>query len=64
MGRAVRRRVLTPDNNELGVLDIGEHVDEHATHSYVRGDHGKGYVAECTYAKCVRRAEGKQDAGC
>ena len=61
--RTVGRRVFPPDDDEVGVLDVREHVDEHAPHGHMGGDHGEGYVAEGPYAEGVGRPEREQDTG-
>ena len=61
--RTVGGRIGTPDHDEFGLFQVGEHVDKHAAHGDVGGDHGHGDVAEGPDAHGVGRAEGKEHAG-
>ncbi len=61
--RTVGGRIGPPDDDEFGLFQIRKHIDEHAAHGDVGGDHGHGDIAEGPDAHGVGRAEGKEQAG-
>ena len=60
--RRVGGRIAPPDDDQLRLLKVGLHGDEHLAHGDVGRDHGKRDVAKGTYAEGIGGSEGKEDA--
>ena len=52
--RGIGRRIRPPDHEQLGVLHVGKHVDEHSAHRDVRGDHRERHVTKGSATHRVR----------
>ena len=61
-GRRVGGGIGAPHHQQLGVLDVREHVDQHAAERDVRRDHGERHVAERPHSHRIGRAIAEQDA--
>ena len=63
-GWRVGGRIGSPQDDQLRLLQIGLHPDQHLTHGNVRGNHRKRDVAQGADAEGIGRAEREENAGC